>query len=299
MMLDWLAYAVARLAFGALEMLPWNTGRSVARSLGHVAYLLDRGSRKATAVANLQRAFPAMSRSEAKRVLRRVYSNFLGAILDGLQVRRFIGHWPLDRLVEVKGMDKLDGLPEKTGVVFVTGHFGCWEVLGLCGSALGGTLWTVARMFDNVFAQRHVQRLRESAGQRMLPKEGAFRHMVRLVREGRNVALLMDQDVRRHGVFVDFFGRPASTTPAAARIALRTGAPVAFVYARQVPGRNRFRVVLKDVVWPRPGADRRKEVRRITQRITGDLEEVVREAPDEWLWLHRRWKTYPGKYAGR
>jgi KDO2-lipid IV(A) lauroyltransferase len=184
-------------------------------------------------------------------------------------------------------------------VVFVTGHFGCWEVLGLSASALGLPVWTLGRMFDNVFAQRYVQQLREAAGQRMLPKEGVFRHMVRLVQNRRNVALLIDQDVRRHGIFVDFFGRPASTTPAAARIAVRTGAPVAFVYARRIPGRNRFRVVIADVVWPRRDSARSAEVKRITQRVTGDLEEVVRRWPEEWLWLHRRWETYPGKYRRR
>jgi KDO2-lipid IV(A) lauroyltransferase len=117
-----------------------------------------------------------------------------------------------------------------------------------------------------------------------------------LLKRGQNVGLLVDQDARKTGVFVDFFGRPASTTPTPARLAIYTGAPIAFVYARQVGRASRFRIVLADLIEPQQQGDPDAEVRRITQRLTSDLEREIRNAPEEWLWLHHRWKTYPGKY---
>ncbi|MHC5034914.1 MAG: lysophospholipid acyltransferase family protein, partial [Planctomycetota bacterium] len=126
---------------------------------------------------------------------------------------------------------------------------------------------------------------------------GALRHIIRLLRRGESVGFLIDQDVRRDGIFVDFFGKPASTTPMPAKLAIRTGAPLVFVYARRVAGKNRFRLVLQEIFLPRHEDPAEVEIRNLTQQITSELEGTIRQAPEEWLWLHRRWKTYPGKYG--
>jgi KDO2-lipid IV(A) lauroyltransferase len=123
---------------------------------------------------------------------------------------------------------------------------------------------------------------------------------LRALRAGRNLAFLIDQDARRDGIFVDFLGKPASTTASPARLAYATGAPIAFMYARRLGRQSRFQIVIADVIWPRQDAEETGEVFRMTQRMSRDLEEVVTKWPTEWMWMHRRWKTYPGKYrAGR
>jgi KDO2-lipid IV(A) lauroyltransferase len=294
---DWLEYMVLRNACCAFQIFPWPVGRRMARIFGRLAYCLDRGRRKANASENICRAFPNMTRAEARDLLKRVYCHLACTILDGFHFARFVRHWEQEDLFETEGFEKLEGVQDGTGIVFVTGHFGQWEVLGAVAPLIGYPVWSMGRTFDNVFIEDYIRRLREITGQRMLGKHGALRQMVRLVEKGQHVAMLIDQDARRHGMFAEFFGRPASTTTAPARLAIRTGAPVAFVYGQRIAGENRFRIVLTDVVQPRSDGDRQSETRRITQRITRDMEEVVRQSPEQWLWLHRRWKTYPGKYG--
>ncbi len=294
--LDWVGYALMRNVVAAVQVLPWRSGRALARGLGRVACVLDRSTRKANAEENLSRAFPELSKQEVKAIIRDVYPHLSTVLLEGLEFSRAVMRGQGRGLLETEGFEQLKEAGRQTGVVFVSGHFGQWEVLGAAAQLLGYPLWTVRRGFDNVFVEDYVRRLRKQRGQRMLGKHRVLRRMIRLVERGQNVAMLIDQDARRHGLLVDFFGRPASTTTAPARLALRTGAPVAVVYGRRIEGRNRFRIVLENVVRPDPDADYRSEVRRITQRITHDLENVIRRAPERWLWLHRRWKTYPGKY---
>ncbi len=292
----WLLYAAVRNLFAYLEVLPWQTGRRAAQLLGRMSFRLDHSRRKANAIENLHLAFPDATAEEVRRVLRESYAHITSSILDALHLVRLVGRRPTETFMEAEGFGKLAAQGRGVGVVFVTGHVGHWEVLGASAAALGYPIWTMTRPSRNPFLREYVRGLRQKTRQRTLNRHGSLHKMIHLVREGQNVALLIDQDARKHGIFTDFFGRPASTTPAPAIVALRTGAPVAFVHARRMPGQNRFRIVLKDVVQPRMEARRKAEIHRITQRITRDLEEVVRQAPEEWLWLHRRWKTYPGKY---
>jgi KDO2-lipid IV(A) lauroyltransferase len=290
----WLLYSVMRNVVAAILLLPRATARTVTDWLGRLAYLADRPDRKAASLANVQSAFPELPRDRAVDLLRRAYSHLVTSIYDSVAFSKAAKGGACDGLVEVLGLDSLPPARPDRGLIFVTGHFGTWEVLGAVASLLGYPVWSVRRAFENQFVEAYVLQLRGTTGQHLLPKRGSFRQMVRLLQQGENVALLVDQDARRHGIFVDFFGRPASTTTAPARLALRTGATIAFVYCERLG--ERFRVTIGDVIRPESGADAREEMRRITQRITTDIEEVVRASPDKWLWLHRRWKTYPGKY---
>ncbi len=290
----WLLYSMMRNTVAAVLLLPRATARRVTDWLGKLAYVADRPQRKAASLANIQRAFPGLPRDQAVGLLRRAYSHLVTSIYDSVAFSRAAAGGACDGLLEVVGLDRLRPARPGCGLVFVTGHFGTWEVLGAVASLLGYPVWSVRRPFENQFVEAYVLQLRGTTGQRLLPKRGSFRQMVRLLQRGENVALLVDQDARRHGIFVDFFGRPASTTTAPARLALRTGAAVAFVYCERLG--ERFRVTIGDVIRPESGADPREETRRITQRLTTDIEQVVRTSPDKWLWLHQRWKTYPGKY---
>jgi len=292
---EFLMYALVRSASSVVWALPWETARGLARLIAEVGCAVDRHRHKAVALENLRRAFPSLDEEARRRILRGVYRSLAESVVDSLNFLRLAGGGA-DEVLEMVGFEKLERLPRRTGVVFVTGHFGPWEVLGAGGPLGGYPVWSVARGFENRFIEAYVRRLRQGTGQRIIEKHGALRRVIRLVMNGQNVAFLMDQDARHGGIFVDFFGRPASTTPSPARVAIFTGAPVAFVYAQKVPGRPRFRAVLADLILPRPGADVGAETRRITQRLTRDLEELVRRHPEQWLWLHRRWKTYPGKY---
>ncbi len=294
---DWPLYVALRNVEALLQAVPWATARHGARLLADLVYLLNARRRNKMALANLRRAFPSLGQKDVKLILRDVYRHVMESVLDGMNFARFAGRWDSNELLEAVGFDRLREVAPRTGVIFVSGHFGHWELLGAALPLLGYPVWSVARGFRNPLIDRYVHRLRERTGQRMLHKHGSLRRVIRLLQRGENVGFLIDQDARRQGIFVDFFGRPAATTPVPARLSIYTGAPLAFVYAERVDGERRFRLVLKELIFPGRTEDSRGEARRITQRLTSDLEGVIRRAPQRWLWLHRRWKTYPGKYG--
>jgi KDO2-lipid IV(A) lauroyltransferase len=183
-------------------------------------------------------------------------------------------------------------------VIFITGHVGLWEMCGLGSTAQGFPLWSIARPLDNPGINEIVDRIRERFGQRILAKRGALRAALRALKEGVSVGMLLDQDAGRHGVFVPLFGRPASTLPTAAEIALRSGARLvcAAAWRDEAAGVHRLRIgrIIDPGKWQGPRDERyRAEVERLTAEYTLEIENAVREHPEQWLWLHRRWKTRP------
>jgi len=271
---NWLGYWTLLASERLFLCMPWHVGRAVARRIGDAVFLLDRPGRKAQMYRNIKLAFPELTGRQVRELARESY-RFLGeSLVDARHFHRLAiqGRW--EEILEVQGVELLHDPRRRVGVVFVTGHFGCWEVMGLAGAHLGYPVTSVARRMRNPLIDLHMRQMRGALGEEILVKKGAMFQAFRALKAGRNLAFLIDQDARRHGIFVEFMGRPASTTPSPARLALKTGAPVAFAYARRIPGQNRFRIVIKDVVRARQGADPEAEVYRITQRITRDLEEL-------------------------
>jgi KDO2-lipid IV(A) lauroyltransferase len=151
----------------------------------------------------------------------------------------------------------------------------------------------VTRPLDNPHLEGILHGYRTLSGNQVIHKRGAAREMLRAIRRGWGVAIVIDQNVRgEEGLFVDFFGTPASTTPALATLALKTEAPVVPVFGIPLPdGRYRVRY-LPEVPLPRTG-DTRQDILLLTQRCTRIIEEQIREAPEFWVWMHRRWRTRP------
>lgn len=294
---NWLQYLVLRYVHGLVRTLPWHTARTMASGIGDLIRLLDGSDRKANTAKNLHEAFPEMTTWEVQETIKKVYRHLPTCVVDAANFIRFAEGGAAADYLQFEGVDRLPSDELDTGMIFVTGHLGCWEVLGPAAAHIGHSVYSLARPLDNPLLDEYVQKLREAIGQHILNKKGSMQTVIRLLREGENIGFLIDQDARHYGIFVDFFGKPASTVTSPARLAIYTGAPLAFFYAVRMPGKNLFRVVLEDLVWPRTDADTAEETYRITQRLTNDLENVIRKHPTEWLWLHRRWRTYPGKYS--
>jgi len=297
--IDWVQYLIARALEAVFLLLPWSWGHRIAVRVGDIARVLDRPSRKQRMARDIESAFPEFTDSQVSALIRENYRFMTASVLDSSRLVRLAASGARDGMIEVEGAEKIEGISKDTGIIFVSGHFGYWELLGSASTAAGYPVASLARPMRNPLLQVHVRDLRESTGQRILEKRGSMLYAIRALKGGQNLAFLIDQDARRDGVLVDFFGRPASTVTSVARISIYTGAPVVFAYARRIGGSDRFRIVIQDVIHPRKGADEREEVFRITQRFTKDLEDLVRKWPGEWLWLHNRWKTYPGKYRNR
>jgi KDO2-lipid IV(A) lauroyltransferase len=179
--------------------------------------------------------------------------------------------------------------------VFCTAHFGNWEMHALGHSVAHGPVGVVARPLDNPLLDARLVRFRTRTGNTVIYKHKALAQVIRLLREGRNVAFLLDQNVQaQDGIFVEFFGRPAATTTVAAALALKTGA--ALVTARsELRADGVYELVYEAPIEVDASADREAEIRRLTQIIAARTEAWIRARPEQWLWMHRRWKTQPAE----
>ena len=176
------------------------------------------------------------------------------------------------------------------GVLFITGHFGFWELQAMVHAVRVEPVSILARALDNPHLNRLLEEIRQVTGNTVVYRRGTIRRVLRTLQAGHGVAVLIDQHIMsRDAIYVDFFERPAATTSAVAALALRTGAPVIPVFALPL-GRGRYRLIYEHQVEP-PRADSPDAVREFTQRCTDVLEMYVRRHPELWLWMHRRWRN--------
>jgi KDO2-lipid IV(A) lauroyltransferase len=183
------------------------------------------------------------------------------------------------------------------GVVSPSGHLGNWEIQAAASVPRVGNVAMIARPLDNPALDRRLNELRTSTGNTVIYKQKALAQVIQTIRSGGIVAILIDQNMQaKDGIFVRFFGRPACTTTVAAALALKTGC--AIVPVRCLLQKNgRYRMVYGPPVdWPRSGR-KDEDVAALTQHLTSIIEGWVRETPEQWLWLHRRWKTRPSLEA--
>jgi KDO2-lipid IV(A) lauroyltransferase len=195
--------------------------------------------------------------------------------------------------VDVEGREHADdAVSGDVGALMLTGHFGNWELCGLVQGQFFGGIGVVARVLDNPELDQRLCAFRALTGNTVIYKQRALQQVLRFLREKKSVAVLIDQNVQSGGVFVDFFGRPAATTTVAAALALKTGAPVLPGFTELLPN-GRYRTFYRPPIRYRPTGDRLGDLVALTQKLTTTIEEVVRSRPEQWLWLHRRWKTQP------
>ena len=181
---------------------------------------------------------------------------------------------------------------EGMGMVLVTGHYGSWELFGAVMRARGLPVRYLLPPQGNAASDAYFDDVRRSVGIEPVKIGFGMRDALRSLRAGDYLAMLPDQDARKAGIHVPFFGRPASTHTGPARLSVRSRCPIA-VWFLEREGPGRFRARLDGVLEPRPGAEEEAEVLRLTREMTALIEQAVRRRPDHWYWLHRRWKTPP------
>ncbi|MEW6443366.1 MAG: lysophospholipid acyltransferase family protein [bacterium] len=298
--LDALLFAVSLPFLWLLSVCPSPRLCRIGRWIGAAAYHLDRRHRQ-ICLENLAIAFPQWPLEQRRAVARRCFQNVATTFLEipGL------GRLPFDQLVarvgSVTGREHYErALTRNKGVLILTGHFGNWELMALCTGIAGYRLAFVARALDNPYFDQWLNRIRHRSGNRIIPKRGALRQILRSLRQGYGVGLLMDQRVTgNEGVFVDFFGHQAGSSAALALLACRSGAPVLPVYMLRDPSGVGHQLHIEpEVPVVRTGRND-LDILENTQRLQKVLERVVREHPDQWFWMHRRWKGSPTvSYSG-
>jgi KDO2-lipid IV(A) lauroyltransferase len=285
-------YVLVRLLIGVVRIAPHAVVRGMGTTLGLLFYVLDRPHRR-VAQQNLAAAFPSRPIGERKAIARAAFQHFGRLLFELLEFSTLSNEQILAR-VEFEGEDRTrSAYAQAKGVLFVTGHFGCWELHSLAHALHFEPIGVLARALDNPKLNDLLEHIRQQTGNFVIYRRGTIRRVMRTLDSGHGVAILIDQHiVSRDAIYIDFFSRPAATTSAVAALALRTGAPVVPVFALPLPG-GRYRLIYEHPVTP-PPADSPDAVRDFTQRCTDVLEMYVRRNPELWLWMHRRWRDDDG-----
>jgi KDO2-lipid IV(A) lauroyltransferase len=283
-----LEYATVVGVRRVVAALPWRVAMAAGAGLGLAFHALDRPHRRLT-VANIAAAFPRRTPRQHALLARAVFVHFGQLLVELLRFSRLRPE-RLRSLVEFEGEEHVEQAHlQGKGALFVTGHFGFWELHALAHGLALYPIAVVARALDNPLLHGLLERVRTSTGNTVLYRHRGLRGIMRALASNQGVAILIDQHVQTSdAVVVDFFDRPAATTSAVAAIALRTGAPVIPAFAVPLDG-GRYRLIYEHPVEP-PPADSPDAVREFTQRCTDVLEMYVRRYPELWLWMHRRWR---------
>jgi KDO2-lipid IV(A) lauroyltransferase len=295
-MADYTVYLLVRFLVCILQSLSLEMGRACARGLAWLAYRIDRRHRQ-VALDNLRQAFPGRyTEYQLDALVRDVYRHFCNVLIEILHLPRKLRPHNWRHYIELPdGRAVVEGLLSGRPVLVVTGHYGNWEMAGYALAMFGFRSYAVARPLDNPHLDRFLRQFRERTGQQLLAKKGELDRMESILQAGGIICTLADQDAGQRGLFVDFFGRPASTHKAIALLAMEHRANLVVAGARKVGEPLRYAIHATDVVRPADYDDPATTVRSLTQRFTTALERLVRLDPRQYFWLHRRWKHQPMK----
>lgn len=282
------------LLFLALAFLVRSIPRRAALALGSglgwsSQFLL--GKRKRRALDNMQRAFPDMPRQEVQRNVKRMFRHLGISGVEMLLLDRFRTQADLERYFDFTGVENVrEAFARGRGVLILTAHLGFWEVGTFFLPKLGFPTDFVAKRMKNPYVDRYFQRLREAGGGQCIDAKRGARRILRSLADNRGVAVLLDQHTSpRTAVPVDFFGRPAYTTPIITQLAMKYGVPVLPSFCYRTPD-NRYRVEFGPMVLFENDASEAAVVRN-TAYLTSLIEQAVRQDISQWFWVHRRWRS--------
>jgi KDO2-lipid IV(A) lauroyltransferase len=294
-LLDYVVYLAVRFVVCVLQALPYETCMDLSRGLAWLVYKLDRRHRK-VADDNLRFAFPDLSDHERDELVRGVFRHFVGmAVTLAFLPRLFHTSSWKQYLHMPDGRAFVSVLLSGRPVLLVTGHFGNWELGNVALGVLGFRTASIARKLDNPYLHKLLLSLRSRQGQALLDKNDRedYYKMLAVLESDGILATLGDQDAGQRGLYVDFFNRLASTHKAMALMALQYQTPVVVVGVARVGEPMRHRLIVEDVILPEEYDGKKDAVRSMTQRITDGLERLGRRYPEQYFWLHRRWKHQP------
>jgi KDO2-lipid IV(A) lauroyltransferase len=292
--LHWIVYVAVRLVSVALHAFPVDLNLQTAKLLGNIMYAIDKKHRD-RAMANLRRSFPEKSEAECQALARRSMQQMVMLFVEVLFTTRLIRVDTWTKYVQLENFHDVQEmlLRRERGMIMLTGHYGNWEILGYVLATLGFHTVSIARPLDNPYVSKFLFGVREKTGQRIIAKKGATPEITAALDKKLTVAFIADQNAGSKGMFVDFFGRLASTYKSIGLLAMEYEVPVVIGYARRIDDRFHFQAGPQDVIYPQDWKDQPDPLRYITQRYTKAIEDIVRADPGQYWWVHRRWKSRP------
>ena len=292
-MIEWLQYAVAWTFVKTLGALP----RTVARSLGAAgaeALLFLRPKLRKTAELNLRLAFPEWSEAQRRAVMKGMTRNLGWMAAEFARFPRYTAA-NIESVVILDGHENfLAGQGRGKGVIYLTGHIGAWELSSFAHALYGFPLHYMARPLDNGPLDALVNKYRGLSGNKPIFKNESARQVLRVLKEAGTIGILADQNTMpEEGVWVDFFGTSACTTTGIARVALHTGAAVVPGYAYWDENLRKYRLRFEPAVELVRSGNAEGDVLENTRRFAKVIEDIIRKHPEQWIWIHARWKNRP------
>jgi KDO2-lipid IV(A) lauroyltransferase len=288
-----LEYIVLRALVGFVGALPRRVARSAGAAVG--AVIGQFGSRlRRIGLRNLEMAFPEKSQTEREGILRGVYRSLGWQIGEFCKMPGYSAE-EASRFIRYDGLENYLGARAKgCGVLVLTGHLGAWELSSYYHSLMGDPMSMVIRRLDNPLVDRFVNAIRCKHGNRVIHKDDFARGLLAAMHNNETVGILMDTNMTPpQGVFVPYFGVPACTATALARVALKTGAAVVPGFLLWEGGEGRYVLRFGEELTLERTGDAAQDVLANTALFTATIESYVRRYPEQWLWVHRRWKTRP------
>jgi KDO2-lipid IV(A) lauroyltransferase len=290
-MIAYIIYLILKVFSFFINLLPEGFALWVGRQLGMVMYYLDWEHRK-VALQNLSLAFgQEKSASEIRGIASRTFQNLGMTTIEFFRIPKMDAETFKER-VEIEGLEEaLRLLEKKKGALLLIGHFGNWELMGLMSKVIGSPIMVIAKpMKKNRWVDQFITKIRNASGLEVIPSVKASRKVMRALSQNRVVGILIDQRAKRsEGIWADFFGRKAPTTPGLAVLAMKTGAPVLPVFMLR-NGFQKHRLLIKEPLELIHTGDIKKDVETNTQLFNHTLESMIRQYPDQWFWVHRRWE---------
>jgi Kdo2-lipid IVA lauroyltransferase/acyltransferase len=289
----WAECAAFAAPWALLRGLPLDRAVRTGAAIGAIALAFDLYNRS-IARRNLQLAFANLRPEQRSTILRETYRNFGRMAAEWVHFSQ-LGPSNIECYVTYSGREHWYDAIQRSrgrGILVLTGHFGNFELLSVAHSIYGNRIAIVQRPNRNPVLDYAIAARRRRFGNLTVPRKGAAREVMRLLRDNWMVAVPLDLDTR-HGAFVDFFGMPAATNPALARIAMATGAPVLPAFMVRQGETSRHQITILPVIDVRTSGNRSECIHEYTQVFTSIIESMIRRRPDHWNWIHRRWKTRP------
>ena len=296
--LQLLEYGVSWLLIVATQSLPFFMVRGLGSLLGGLAYRLA-GRRRRIAQENLRHAFGAeKSPRELERIARKSFDSFFLTFLEIIKFRKFLRDPKriMELANESEGIESLlqrvrEIHEQSGGCIFVTPHLGNWEVLPHASAYIGVPLVVVARPLDNPYLEKLIYSDRTATGQMLIPKRNALFMLQKTLHKGKSIGLLADQSTRG-AISVDFFGRQATTTPLPAVLATSYRRPIVVVACCRATSGKGFVGFMSEPIWPGEYRSEKEEIYRLTEATNRAMESIIRQRPEQYLWMHNRWKVY-------
>ena len=290
-MLDNIYLFLFKLFVLLVKYTPRFITNAILNFFAFLAYKLDTHHKKIARV-NLDLAYgDKMSVEGKRRIVKKCYKNLLYNLRDFVENQNITKEKLLKKVTIHNEHFYTDIKRDGKGVIFLTAHYGNWELLPLCMGALYGKLWGVGRNLDSQKMNDVLQKNRNQFDVHMLEKTGAIRGLLKALRVGENVGLLVDQNTSdKEGILINFFGKLARHTPSAALIARKTGAAIVPAFITTYDNKS-YDITFYEPIITEKTEDNEKDIKKSVQSQANITQKVIEKKPDEWFWLHRRWKN--------